>query len=376
MKEILNTSEPKPILSDDKRLFPDMPQEQEEYLQELAKKSPSLAEAIRKTAKEKLSEPERPRFVAKSANEALKPQPPIDWIIDGLMSTKSVVEIHGDGGSKKTYCLYYMLVCASKGIPFLQFKTKKSKCLILDEESGETRLLRRLEEILKGGMIEDISSLEYMSLKQVKLDNTADVIDLMNFIQVNQYDIIVIDALSDVMDGDENSKKDTQPVFNNLRKIAEETGALIIIIHHSNKIGGYRGSSAIKGSVDLMLEVVSNEGSPIIKFTSKKERDIERISFSAKASWQDKKFYLQQLDFDDQVNALSDAEQHVIETLEQYGELFINEIEAKGTASDFTGASMRTAIKKLVKDGLIIRTNEGGRGKQAKYGITPKKDGN
>jgi len=54
MKEILNTSEPKPILSDDKRLFPDMPQEQEEYLQELAKKSPSLAEAVRTAAKNKL----------------------------------------------------------------------------------------------------------------------------------------------------------------------------------------------------------------------------------------------------------------------------------------------------------------------------------
>jgi len=178
------------------------------------------------------------------------------------------------------------------------------------------------------------------------------------------------------MDGDENSKEHVQPVFNNLRKIAEETGAVIMIIHHSNKLGGYRGSSAIKGSVDLMLEITSSNGSDIIKFKSQKERDIEQITFTAKAIWEDDKFYLQPLNFDDQVNILSDAEQYVIETLEQYGELFINEIEAKGKASDFTGASMRTAIKKLVKDRLIIRTNDGGRGKPAKYGITPKKDGN
>jgi len=57
MEEILNKSEPKPAIPDDKRLFPDMPQEQEEYIQELAKKSSSLAEAIRQTAKKKLKEP-------------------------------------------------------------------------------------------------------------------------------------------------------------------------------------------------------------------------------------------------------------------------------------------------------------------------------
>lgn len=318
----------------------------------------------------------KPRFEAKSASEALKPQPPIDWVYKNLAGSGSVVLMHGEAGSKKTYVTYYMLACASMGVPFLQFETKKVKTLIIDEESGNTRLLRRLGEILRGAMIEDPSNIDYISLEQLKLDNTSDVIDLINFISINEYEVILIDALSDVMDGDENSKEHVQPVFNNLRKIAEETGALIIMIHHSNKLGGYRGSSAIKGSVDLMLEITSNNGSDIIKFKSQKERDIEQITFTAKAIWEDDKFYLQPLNFDDQVNTLSDAEQYVIETLEQYGELFINEIEAKGKASDFTGASMRTAIKKLVKDGLIIRTNDGGRGKPAKYGITPKKDGN
>lgn len=317
----------------------------------------------------------KPRFEAKSASEALQPQPPIDWIYKNLAGSGSVVLMHGEAGSKKTYCTYWMLACASVGMKFLQFETKKVKTLIIDEESGNTRLLRRLGEILRGALIDDPSNIDYISLEQLKLDNTSDVIDLMNFIQANGYQLILIDALSDVMDGDENSKEHVQPVFNNLRKIAEETGALIIMIHHSNKLGGYRGSSAIKGSVDLMLEVSSSNGSNIIKFKSQKERDIEQITFTAKAIWEDDKFYLQQLDFDDQVEMLSDAEQFVIEILEQSSELFINEIETKAKADNFTGESMRTAIKKLVKAGLIIRTNDGGRGKPAKYGLKDKNDG-
>ncbi len=60
--------------------------------------------------------------------------------------------------------------------------------------------------------------------------------------------LVIIDALADVMaGGDENSVKDTQPVFMQLRKIAEETGAAILVIHHVNKMGDYRGSTAIPG---------------------------------------------------------------------------------------------------------------------------------
>jgi RecA-family ATPase len=67
---------------------------------------------------------------------------------------------------------------------------------------------------------------------------------------------VIVDALADVMPGrDENAVKDTAPIFLTLRKIAEETQCAIIVIHHSNKTGGYRGSSAIKGAIDLLLSV-------------------------------------------------------------------------------------------------------------------------
>ena len=313
----------------------------------------------------------KPRFEASSASEALQPQPPIDWVYKNLAGSGSVILFHGEAGSKKTYATAYMLACASVGMKFLQFETKKVKCLIIDEESGNTRLLRRLGEILRGAMIEDPSNIDYISLEQVKLDNTTDVIDLLNFIKVHNYELILIDALADVMDGDENSKEHVQPVFNNLRKIAEETGAVVMVIHHSNKMGGYRGSSAIKGSVDLMLEITSSNGSNIIKFTSQKERDIERITFSAKAIWEDDKFYLQPLDLDDEIESLSDAERCVYRLLEN-GELFLKEIESKAMDKNFTSSAATMAINLLSKKGLIQRTNEGGRGKPAKYGINKK----
>jgi len=37
------------------------------------------------------------------SSESLLPQPPIDWLLEGLLSRKSVAVLAGDAGSKKTY---------------------------------------------------------------------------------------------------------------------------------------------------------------------------------------------------------------------------------------------------------------------------------
>ena len=94
------------------------------------------------------------------------------------------------------------------------------------------------------------------------------------------------------MSGDENSKQDTQPVFNHLRKIAEDTSAAIVIVHHANKTGGYRGSSAIKGAVDTMVQVCSESGKNTINFKSEKTRDDLPSEFGAVATWQNDTFTL------------------------------------------------------------------------------------
>ena len=88
-------------------------------------------------------------------------------------------------------------------------------------------------------------------------DQTSDTILLEALIAETEAGLVIIDSLSSVMDGDENSKQDTQPVFTNLRHVAELTGAAIIVIHHSNRAGGYRGSSAIKGALEAMVQVNS-----------------------------------------------------------------------------------------------------------------------
>jgi RecA-family ATPase len=84
------------------------------------------------------------RYVVRSAADALKPQPPIEYIVDKLVTSGSIGVFYGEPGSKKTYSLLSMAVCVASGISWLGYKTAKSIVLVVDEESGENRLSLRL----------------------------------------------------------------------------------------------------------------------------------------------------------------------------------------------------------------------------------------
>ena len=95
--------------------------------------------------------------------------------------------------------------------------------------------------------------------------------ELQTLILAGGFGLVMIDALCNVMiGGDENSVKDTQIIFQNLRRLSDCTGASFVIAHHTNKAGDYRGSTAIPGGVDSMLLIKSDEGSEYINFESGK----------------------------------------------------------------------------------------------------------
>ncbi len=292
------------------------------------------------------------------------PQPPIDYIVSELISNSSLNVFYGEAGSKKTYMALNMAVAVANGLDWLGFTTKKSPVLIIDEESGEKRLSRRLNEVMKGYNCKSSGQLYFISLAGFKLDKKEDVKVIESEISKTNSKLVIFDALADIMDGDENSKKDVQPVMNNLRKIADNTDSSIILIHHANKGGGYRGSSAIKASSDLMIQVTSDLDDPIINFKTEKNRDGSYISWSAEAFWEDDVFTLSATS---PVQKTSIREEYVLEYLRENGESSLTDIINNATVCTKSGA--KKAIYSLTRSGNIIRTNPETGTKGAKYKV-------
>src|SRR3990172_4550878 len=314
--------------------------------------------------------PQRPRYVVRNAKYALQPQPPREAVVENLINRGDLVVAYGEAGSKKTYVFVCSVgVCVASGKDCMGFNTHKTKVLIIDEESGERRLSRRLAEAIRGELCDENIDLEYVSLANFKLDDPTDAVILQSLIEESGAGLVIIDALADIMDGDENSKQDTQPVFSALRKIADTTNAAIIVIHHSNRAGGYRGSSAIKGAVDLMIEVRSEDGSKFINFKTVKERDIERLSWSAEAIWTDDQFYLRSVE-NREKTTFSKSENYVIRYLKE--NLSANMDAIMNHADSCTDVAAKRAVYALADRGIVARVDGGGRGSKAVYALTEK----
>jgi putative DNA primase/helicase len=74
-------------------------------------------------------------------------------------------------------------------------------------------------------------------------------------------DVVVIDTLSATTPGgNENSGEDMGLVLSHCRLISKQTGALVVLIHHSGKdtTRGARGWSGLRAAADAEIEIVRN----------------------------------------------------------------------------------------------------------------------
>lgn len=228
----------------------------------------------------------------KTDADALKLHPPRQWVVENLIMEKTLTILYADAGSKKTYICLALGESVCLGIPWLAYTTLAAPVLYLDEENGEDEIDDRLKQVLSGMNCAPSRRFNYVSYAGLLLNSPADCLKIKNLIEHTGAKLAIFDSLQDFMTGDENSKMDTQPIFTALKKLANQTGAAILVQHHSGKNGDYRGSTTIKGNVDLMLEVKSEDESDLITFKSKKNRKGTPIRFTAEAVWRDDAFTL------------------------------------------------------------------------------------
>ena len=314
------------------------------------------------------------KYVIRDASFALAPHPPIKWIIDKLISTGSLSMFFGDPGTKKTFSMLSLAVCVALEKPWLDFETKGRNVLIVDEESGEHRLALRLGKAIRGELGDESMPIKFVSLGGFNLDNKEGESEFQSLIKTTDAGLVIIDALAEIMNGDENSKKDTHPVFASLRRIAEKTRAAIILIHHSNKNGGYRGSSAIKGALDQMIKIESKDDSNWIEFTTEKSRDSVAVNFVAEATWTENQFHLRRAEVKDKVKPLSRSQSYVIRYLTKKGASPLPDI--MGAADSCSDNAAKQAVYALVFMGKVYRTNSDkkGPGVKAIYDLTKEDD--
>lgn len=293
------------------------------------------------------------------AVDALLPRPPIEWVVEDLFSPGSVSLLVGDPGSYKTWLGLSMCACVALGKPWIGFEAKKTVSLFVDQESGDDILSRRLGAIIRGELGDNSSPVRYCTMAGLNLLDENDCDRLEQWITGLGAGFVVLDPLAYFMPGaDENTVKDTLPVFMALKQIADRTRAAIVALHHNNKGGEYRGSTAMLGAVDLLLKTNRETNSPIIEFSMKKARNVEPFRFAAQFHSEAGQVWFTPLGSRSSGKQLTDEENKVIEYLRSCGGSALK-IDIEKNIKDCEVSKVTGAIYSLRDKSMIFRSNKG-----------------
>jgi len=85
--------------------------------------------------------------------------------------------------------------------------------------------------------------------------------------------LIIIDTLARCMlGGDENSARDMGLFIDACNRLQRELNTAVLVVHHTGKSGASeRGSSALRGAADMMIELQNDEG--VIRLSCSKAKD-------------------------------------------------------------------------------------------------------
>lgn len=168
-----------------------------------------------------------------------------EWLVGGILPKGSTGILHSDAGTGKTLLLYSLAKSIATGNPWNGFPTAYGKVLIVqtDEPSTETKERFEIAGIFNDVQPGQISILTRWGFTQIH--------KLRHWIEANRPALVVIDSLTTANRGNRSEEKDTPYAHGllDLRDIADQYGCTIWILHHSNRQGGLRGTTAIDASV-------------------------------------------------------------------------------------------------------------------------------
>jgi len=233
--------------------------------------------------------------------DAFRDRPPIQYIAAGLFKLPSLNIVYGSPGTLKSYIMADLALCIASGGEFLPpapwqpdarpIKTMSCPAMWIDYDNGSDITHERIEALARGRGLQIDTPFKYFSMADPWLDASKleSVGLLARTIAKYQTKFVVIDNLGTVSGGvDENSGQMIK-IMSHFRRLAEETGAAIVLIHHQRKSNGFtgragdnlRGHSSIEAAIDLGLHVAREEGSDTINLKSTKTRGVDVFPFSA-----------------------------------------------------------------------------------------------
>ena len=208
----------------------------------------------------------------------LMTMPPVEWMIDGVLTKHGFSVMYGAPGTGKSFIAIDMALSMAHGLAWHGRATRQGVVLYIAGE-GVGGLGKRVKAWKLHNQVEDTGLLRVLPMAvdmmdEESIDKLLRTIDSLD----EQFSCLVIDTVARSMTGEENSATDMSAFIRGCDAVKHHTGCGLLAIHHAGKdasrgINSMRGSSALAGAADTVLAVGKAES--IVALSMDKQKDAE-----------------------------------------------------------------------------------------------------
>lgn len=173
-----------------------------------------------------------------------------DWIIRDVVPRDEQWLIAGRWKGGKTWLALDLAIHAALGRNWGTFRNtlgRPARVFTLTLEDGQRRISRRVWRLLRGIGATRSDLRDNLTIEKKPLRLPRDTDEFIRAMATYRPDVIIVDSLTRVMEGDQNSIGDASAFTSAWQRIRSETGASVAFLHHLNKKG-----SDVRGSGELM----------------------------------------------------------------------------------------------------------------------------
>ncbi len=211
--------------------------------------------------------------------------PEYDWLLKDFIARGDVTLLVGDPNAGKSMLAFDLCIAIANGDATWMGKELKSpgKVLYVDQENPVDVVLHRAKNM--GLTAEGFENIRYYHFKGIRVDQEPR--DLIEEALEFEPSVIVLDSLTRFHRGEENDNGYISAMFTDgITPLARETGAAVLVIHHTNKgesTDSYkrtRGARDIGAVVDTAFDMRVTDtdgGFSLTHFKSRRRRNGDQL---------------------------------------------------------------------------------------------------